>query len=146
MSKDELNRLTEVLFSIFFQSKSTELLRNPKFWEMIKTICETYEIDAILVSKAARILLTSENIPSEKEMWYLLSKICSVREIKRLTGIYWQKQIKYQEEIENDSTFSVKPKIHDLAMRVSMRSFIDAVYDTLGVLDAIKLDDLHKLY
>ena len=74
MSKDELNRLTEVLFSIFFQSKSTELLRNPKFWEMIKVICETYEIDAILVSKAARILLTSENIPSEKEMWYLFRK------------------------------------------------------------------------
>ena len=89
----EKDRLTEVLFYLYFDNKSEEHLSNIDFWNTISGLCKIYNIDSAQVSRAARILFADENRPTELEIWYLLDKLgVSVRPIRKISGIYWQKQ------------------------------------------------------
>lgn len=135
----EKDRMAEILFYLYFTNKDTKFLENIEFWNCISNVCKLYDVDNMLVSRAARVLFAEENSPSEIETWYLLNKLgVSVRPIRKLTGIYWQKQKNFAEIVEKYGSPTVKRTITDAAMRKSIREFIIAVQDMFGAFSTIE--------
>ena len=89
MTSVEKDRLVEILFYLFFNNTDSKMLATTNYWKMINSICEAYNIEAHIVSKAVRILIAKENMPTEEEVFYLLNKAgLSVRPINKISGIY----------------------------------------------------------
>ena len=135
----EKDRLTEVLFFLYFDKKDEKLLGNIDFWNTINNLCKVYSVDGTQVSRAARILFAEENRPTEFEMWYLLNKLgVSVRPIRKISGIYWQKQKHYAETVAKYGTPTIRRCITDAAMKKNVRDFLIALVEMFGTLSAIE--------
>ena len=136
----EKDRLTEILFYLYFDKKDEAILADANFWHSINALCKVYNVDSLQISRAARVLFAEENKPEEFEMWYLLHKLgVSVRPIRKLSGIYWQKQKAYNDEVVLKGTTPViKRRITDAAMKKSIKDFIVAVLDMFGTLSVVE--------
>lgn len=146
MEKVEKDRLVEVLFYLYFNNKDSETLGKTEFWNTIFAICKLYDIDSNSIAKAVRILTAPENEPNDKEIYYLLNKMgLTVRPINKISGIYWQKQKEYLEEIESGKIPTVKNRILDIVMKKSMRNFIGVIYDFTGIFNSINIDLIDKV-
>ena len=146
MTSVEKDRLIEILFYLFFNNTDSKMLATTNYWKMITSICEAYNIEAHTVSKAVRILIAKENMPTEEEVFYLLNKAgLSVRPINKISGIYWQKQINYIKNFEIGKTPKIDRKILDIVMKKSMRDFISAVYSVFGIFNNIELKTIQKI-
>ena len=144
---EEKDRLCEILFYNYFNNTPPERLGDAKFWNCVNAICQSYNIDSMLVSKAMRILMAKENKPEEFETWYLFWKLdTSVRNMKGFTGIYWQKQKKCEETYESGKRPAVYRRITDVAMKRSMYDFVKAIYDIFGSYKFLNLDSLNELF
>ena len=140
MTNIEKDRLLEVLFFLYFNNKNTKMIGSKNFWNAILNVCVLYNIDNISISKAVRILTAVENRPNEREIYYLLNKLgLSVRPINKISGIYWQKQVKYNKEFEEGNLPKIRNRVLDVVMKRSIRDFIFAVYDFIGIFNCIDL-------
>lgn len=145
MTLEEKDRLIEILFYLYFDSNPPEILEKASFWEAINSICKMYDIDTISITKAVRVLMAQENQPQDDEMYYLLNKIgLSVRPIRRLTGIYWQKQKALDEQLSKQP-ITVHRKIPDVIMKRNIRNFLKALYGVFGCLIDISSETFDKL-
>lgn len=134
----EKDRLTEILFYLYFDNKDASHLENVEFWNTISSLCKVYNIDSLQVSKAARILFAKENNPVEIETWYLLNKLgVSVRPIRKISGIYWQKQKHFEEIVNTYGPPTIDRRINDAAMKKNIRDFLIALVDMFGTLSVI---------
>ena len=146
-TSEEKDRLCEILFYKYFSNTSPERLGDAKFWNFVNAICQSYSIDSLMVSKAMRILMAKENRPEDFETWYLFWKLeTSVRNMRGFTGIYWQKQKKFEEEYNAGKRPTVHRKISDVAMKRSMYDFIKAIYDVFGSYKYLNLNSLNELF
>lgn len=142
MTQEEKDRLVEILFYLFFDNKDAKILSSNLFWTTIKSICALYDINDRAIVQAVRILMADENRPEEKETYYLLNKIgLTVRPIRNISGIYWQKQKAFAEEFE---TFTpvVKRRLTDIVYKKSIRDFVFAMYDLNGIFSYVDKDVL----
>ena len=138
MTVEEKDRCVEVLFYLYFTNIDDKLIGNANFWITINNLCTLYNIDNIAISKAIRILLVSENVPSDEETYYLLNKLeLTVRPINKISGIYWQKQIQFQEEFNKGKIPVIKRRIVDIVSKRSMRDFISAMYSLFSIFNNI---------
>ena len=139
MTPEEKDRLVEVLLYLYFNNLDSKIIEKEEFWKSIKNICELYRIESLAISKSVRILLAPENMPREDEVYYLLNKMgLSVRQIKNISGIYWQKQKKFDELFKNSSTPVVKRRILDIVIKKNIRDFFIALYNVLGIFGYIE--------
>lgn len=128
MPPEERDRLIEVVFYLYFDNKPEETITNRDFWEVINSICKLYNIDSVSITKAVRILMAEENVPQEDETYYLLHNVgLTVRPIKKLTGIYWQKQKAIEEKLSK-TPITVHRRINDVIVKRSMRAFLEAMH------------------
>jgi hypothetical protein len=135
----EKDRLTEILFFLYFDKKDEALIGNKDFWSTINSLCKIYDIDGMQISRAARILFAEENKPSEIETWYLLNKLgISVRPIRKISGIYWQKQKHFAETVDKYGAPSIRRCITDAAMKKNIRNFLVALLEMFGTLAVIE--------
>ena len=89
--------------------------------------------------------MAKENVPQEEETYYLFNKMgMSVRPIRRISGIYWQKQIEFQKQFET-KTPVIKRRITDIVVKRNMRDFIFALYKTLGIFGDIDAKALEEV-
>lgn len=145
MTAEEKDRCVEVLFYLYFNNVNENVLGKATFWNTINNLCQIYDIDSLSISKAIRILLISENIPSDKEMYYLLNKLgLTVRPLNKISGVYWQKQVKFQEEITAGKIPTIHRRITDIVMKRSMRDFIYAMYNFFSIFSNIDITLLEK--
>lgn len=146
-TSEEKDRLCEVLFYNYFRNMPAERLGDAKFWNCINAICQSYDIDTLMVSKAMRILMAKENKPDEFETWVLFWKLdTSVRNMKGFTGLYWQKQKKYEEMYNSGKIPVIRRKITDVAMKRSMCEFVRAIYSIFGSYKYLNIDNLNELF
>lgn len=144
MTNDEKDRLVEILFYMFFDTKDSEQLSDKNFWTTINSICQMYNIDSINITKAVRILMAEDNQPKEDETYYLLHSIgLTVRPIRRLSGIYWQKQKAIEDKLSKNP-ITVKRKINDIIVKRNMRDFLIAMYKLFGCLSDIDCETFEK--
>ena len=144
---EEKDRLCEILFYNYFNNTPPERLGDAKFWNFINAICQSYGIDSLMITKAMRILMAAENKPGEFETWVLFWKMdTSVRNMKGFTGLYWQKQKKYEAEYASGKIPVIRRKITDVAMKRSMYDFVKAIYDVFGSYKYLNLDNLNELF
>ena len=142
MTQEEKDRLVEILFYLFFDNKDAKILSSNLFWTTLKSICALYDINDRAIVQAVRILMADENRPEEKETYYLLNKIgLTVRPIRNISGIYWQKQKAFAEEFET-SVPVVKRRLTDIVYKKSIRDFVFAMYDLNGIFSYIDKDTL----
>lgn len=140
MTNIEKDRLLEILFYLYFNNKDTRMTGSKNFWNAILNICVLYDIDNLAISKAVRILTALENRPNEREIYYLLNKLgLSVRPINKISGIYWQKQVKYSKEFEDGGVPKIRNRVLDVVMKRSIRDFVFAIYDFMGAFNSIDL-------
>ena len=144
---EEKDRLCEILFFNYFSNKSSETIGDVKFWNCINSICQSYGIDSLLVSKSMRILMAKENAPDDYETWYLFWKLgTSVRNMRGFTGIYWQKQKQFEEDFNSGRPPLIKRRITDVAMKRGMLSFVKAIYDIFGSYKFLNLNTIDELF
>lgn len=147
LTTEEKDRLCEVLFLKYFQNKPEETLGDAKFWNCIHSICQSYGIDSAFITRCTRILLAKENVPSDYEVWYLFWKMRTpVRPMKGFTGIYWQKQKKFEEEYATGVKPNVRRRITDVALKRSMHAFIKAIFDIFGSYKYLDTDTLNEIF
>lgn len=147
LTAEEKDRLCEVLFLKYFQNKPKETLGDAKFWNCIHSICQAYGIDSAFITRCTRILLAKENAPSDYETWYLFWKLNTpVRPMKGFTGIYWQKQKKFEEDYSNGVKPHVYRRITDVALKRSMHSFVNAIFDIFGSYKYLNTDTLNEIF
>ncbi len=146
-TSEEKDRLCEILFFNYFNNKPSESLGDAKFWNCINAICQSYNIDSLMVSRAMRVLMAKENRPEEFETWYLFWKMdTSVRNMKGFTGLYWQKQKHYEELYNSGKRPKVSRRLTDVAVKRSMYDFVKAIYDIFGSYKYLNLDNLNELF
>ena len=141
----EQHRLSEVLLYCYFNQMDEKVFGTAAFWNTIKGICETFGIDTIAISKGFRILMVDTNRPTDLETWYLLDKTQhSVRQIRNISGIYWQKQKRLLEEVQSMGVPAVRPRILDAVMRKHIKDFVFAVYSICGIFQFTDAKTLQK--
>ncbi len=139
LTQEEQDRLFECLFYLYFTRRNENQIKDIKFWNTISQLCILYNINSNIVTQCIRILRAEVNEPTEKEIYYLLNKLeVSVRTINRISGIYWQKQLKFQEEFEHTKPL-IHRKITDVIYKKSIQDFVLAIYDLSGILINIKI-------
>lgn len=144
LSVEENDRLIEILFYLYFNNKDSKTLSSNLFWDVVKSICVLYNINDRAVVQAVRILMADENSPKDKETYYLLNKVgLSVRPIRHISGIYWQKQKAFAKEFEK-TTPSISRRLHDVIYKKSVRDFVYAIYDITGIFNEIPKDLIFK--
>ena len=144
MTNDEKDRLVEILFYMYFNNKDIEELSAKYFWNTINSICQMYNIDSVNITKAVRILMAEENQPQDDETYYLLHKIgLTVRPIRRLSGIYWQKQKAIEEKLAKNP-ITVHRRVNDVIVKRNMRDFLIAMYKLFGCLTDIDNETFQK--
>lgn len=142
MTQEEKDRLVEILFYLYFDNTDQRLLSSGLFWNVIKDICILNGINERAVTQAVRILMAEENKPQEKETYYLLNEIgLSVRPIRNISGIYWQKQKAYAEEFETNKPI-IKRRLIDVIYKESVYAFIHAIYKVSGIFIGIDMDSI----
>lgn len=125
-------RLMEIVFLLFFRNQNAKNLNNGQFWNVINCICDLYSIDKVLITKAIRILTTDK--ADEIELYYILKDNgFTVREINRMTGIYWQKQKAFEEELKTGTKIQFIPRIQEPLMRKAVINFVSAVKDFCNI-------------
>jgi hypothetical protein len=140
MTQEENDRLIEILFYLYFNNKDQKILSSNLFWTVIKSICTLYGINDRAVVQSVRVLMADENCPEEKETYYLLSKIgLTVRPIRNISGIYWQKQKAFAEEFVTIPPV-IKRRLTDVIYKRSIRDFVYAVYDINGIFNYVDKD------
>ena len=145
MTTEEKDRSVEILFYLYFNNFETEMLGKSEFWITIQNLCKIYNIDSLAVSKAVRLLLIPENIPTDEETYYLLNQLgLSVRPINKISGIYWQKQIQFQENFNAGLIPTIRRRITDIVMKRNIRDFILALYNLFGIFNNIDMKLLEK--
>lgn len=133
MTQEEKDRLIEILFYLYFNNKDSKILSSSLFWNAITAICTLYGINNRAVVQAVRVLMAEENSPTDEEAFYLLDKIgLTVRPIRKISGIYWQKQRDFKLAFETKPPV-VKRRITDVIYKKSIRDFIYAMYDITGM-------------
>lgn len=140
MTEKEKMRFLEILFYLYFSNKDDKIIKNPYFWKHIEELCKLYVINYSLVQRSLRTLILPENVPTPEEQMYYFNKAgISVRNIKAISGIYWQKQI---ELIEKNKTkpIVVRNIIINPMARDSLYKFIKAINNTSGIFKYI--DDI----
>lgn len=141
MTPAEKYRLYEILFYLYFNRQDDTTITNQNYWNLIKSICDFYGVNMALVSKALRILSNEDNKPNELEIVYLLNKAgVSVRPLNKISGIYWQKQKAYLEEIASKGVPYVFPRITDTPTKVNIDSFIKAMYNIGSIFNTLDQD------
>ena len=142
MTQEENDRLIEILFYLYFDNKDSAMLSSNLFWNTIKDICALYSINDRAIVQAVRILMAKENCPEDKETYYLLDKIgLTVRPIRRISGIYWQKQKAYKEEFATTIPI-IRRRLTDVIYKKSIRDFVYAMYDINGIFNEVSKDIL----
>lgn len=142
MTLEEKDRLIEILFYLYFDNKDSKILSSNLFWNMIKSICMLYNINDRAIVQAVRILMAEENSPKEDETYYLLNKIgLSVRPIRNISGIYWQKQKAFTEEFAKNTPIITR-RLTDVIYKQSIRNFVHAVYDVSGIFTQVELNQI----
>ena len=135
MTDIEKDRFYELIFYQYFNHKTSEQLQNPNFWKTINTLCESYEIDPVQITKAIRILSNPDAKPEDTEIYYLaISAKLSVRKINRIFGLYWQRQVALADKLNTTGTPVIKRRVTDIMTRNSIKEFIHAIYDVFGIL------------
>ena len=132
MTKDEKDRTLEIIFYYFFYNKlSNNKINKIIFWELIKKVNELYNINNIDISKLVKLLFDETNKPNELEVYYLLDKAkFSVREIVRISGIYYKKQRIFREKIENKMlTLPIKSIVNNIVLKQTLKKFIKSLID-----------------
>ena len=66
--------------------------------------------------------------------------------MRGFTGIYWQKQKKFEADYNAGVKPNVKRRITDVAMKRSMYDFIRAIYDIFGSYKYLNSDTLNELF
>ena len=144
MTNDEKDRLVEILFYTYFNNKDEKQLSDKNFWNVIKSVCEMNTIDSVNITKAVRLLMAEANQPTEEETYYLLHTIgLTVRPIKRLSGIYWQKQKAIEDKLSK-TPIKITRKINDVIIKRNMRDFLIAMYKLFGCLSDIDCETFEK--
>lgn len=134
LTSEQKDRLVEVLLYYYFSDKDEKTLANPAFWNVINNLCVLNDINGTMISRAVRILICDENQPTEEETYYLLDSIgFSVRDINKMTGIYYQKQTKFKTDFLAGKVPKIQRRVSDIVMKKSMKDFILATYDFMGV-------------
>lgn len=142
MTQEENDRLIEILFYLYFDNKDSKLLASNLFWNTIKAICTLYNINDRAIIQAVRILMAEENCPNDEETYYLLNKIgLSVRPIRNISGIYWQKQKEYAEKFITTPPV-IKHRLIEVVYKKSIRDFVYAMYDLNGIFNEVALKEL----
>ena len=142
MTQEENDRLIEILFYLYFSNKDPKILSSNIFWSTIKAICTLYEINDRAIVQAVRILMADENCPQDKETYYLLNKIgLTVRPIRNISGIYWQKQKAFAEEFATTPP-TITRRLTDVIYKKSIRDFVYAMYDLSGIFNEVSLKDI----
>lgn len=145
MNLEEQDRLFEILLYLYFTNFSSELSSKAEFWTTIKAICLTFGISEMSISRAIRILSANENVPQDEETYYLLNKLgLTVRPIRKISGIYWQKQKEFERKFES-STPTIHRRITDVVLKRNIRNFIQAVYQMAGIFNYIDIRLTEKL-
>lgn len=149
LNADDQDRIIEVLVYLYFNNKAEVVLKNPSFWTSVKDICDIYHVEYIALAKCVRLLAFDENRPKEEEIYALLGyKLgVSTRNLKNMSGIYWQKQVKYKKTYEeNPAKIPVsKRRILDPVQRKAMRDFVRVLYDWLGIFSYLDIKFLGSL-
>ena len=132
MTLEEKDRDIEVLIYLYFSNQASI---TASFWATIKTLCELNTINYNHIVKAVRTLCMEENVPKDKETYYLLGTQLhiTVRPLRKMSGIYWQKQKEYAKEFETHTPIVHRTSV-DVAMKNSMRKFLAALNDFFGIL------------
>lgn len=145
MNSEEKDRLIEILFYLYFNNFPEKYAGSAEFWTLVRAICSMYKISDLAIIKAVRIIMVTENAPQDEETWYLLSQLgMTVRPMRKISGIYWQKQKEFAEKYKDTSKPTIRRRISDVVMKRSMRDFIFAIYDTLGIFTHVDLSLLEK--
>lgn len=145
MFPEDKDRLFEILFYLYFANIPEKYAGTAEFWNVIKSICHLYSISDLAIVKAVRILTAKENIPEDDETWFLLNQMgLTVRPIRKISGIYWQKQKEYAIKYESKRPHIYR-RITDIVMRKAIRDFIFATYESLGIFAYVDIDLLNKL-
>lgn len=144
---EEKDRLCEIIFYNYFSNKDEAKLGSASFWTCINAICQTYNIDSLFITRAIRVLMAKENAPEDYETWYLFWKMeTTVRPMRGFTGIYWQKQKKFEADYAAGVKPYVRRRITDVAMKKSMHDFVKAIYDIFGSYKYLNADNLNELF
>ena len=78
------------------------------------------------------------------KLYYLLNEIgLTVRPIRKISGIYWQKQKAYTKKFETTKPVITR-KLLDIVYKKSIRDFVYAVYDVSGIFSEIQLNQIFK--
>lgn len=145
MNPEEKDRLVEILFYLYFNNFPEKYAGSAEFWNLIRAICAMYRISDMAIIKAVRIVMADGNQPQDEETWYLLNQLgMTVRPMRKISGVYWQKQKEFSERYSDGSKPSIRRRITDVVMKKSMRDFIFAVYETLGIFTQVDLSLLEK--
>lgn len=145
MTVQEKDRLIEIMFYLYFDTKDEKTITSKEFWATVSAICEMYHIDSVKITEAIRLLMAESNLPQDDEMYYLLHSVgLTVRPIRKLTGIYWQKQKAIEEKLAT-SPLSITRKINDVIIKRCMRDFLAAICDFAGCVLDLGNDTLSKI-
>ena len=145
MTIQERDRLIEIMFYLYFDTKDEKTLSSKEFWSVINTVCDMYTIDNVKITEAIRLLMAEENTPQDDETYYLLHKVgLTVRPIRKLTGIYWQKQKAIEEKLAV-TPLVITRKINDVIVKRCMRDFLYAMYNLSDCLLDLGNDVLSKI-
>lgn len=144
MTLEEKDRAVEVLIYLYFSNQASV---TAEFWTTIKSLCELNKINYTHIVKAVRSLCMEENVPNDKETYYLLGMQLhmTVRPLRKMSGIYWQKQKEYAKEFETHTPI-VHRTIVDIAMKNSMRAFLGALNNFFGILSYVDKNSLNNLF
>ena len=149
MTREEKDRTLEIIFYHFFYSKLTNnKINKVVFWELIKKVNELYNINNIDVSKLVKLVFDEANKPNELEAYYLLDKAkFSVREIVRISGIYYKKQCAFREDIQNNKLIlPIKSKINNIVLKQTLKKFIKCLIDFNHFLSYIDVRTIDVLF
>lgn len=145
MTNLEKDRLVEVIFFLYFNGIPDTIINKKDFWEMLKKQCDIYNIDSFSIQKSIRALTFPENRPTDEEIVYLMNKIdVSVRNLSKISGIYWQKKIAIEKDLEG-KTLKIFPKITDVVMKRAMRDFIKVQLEINGILKYFSEEQFDKV-
>lgn len=147
MTNLEKDRLVEVIFYLYFNGIEQKILDKPEFWDMLRKMCVINNIDSMQILKAVRIVCADSNLPSDYEIVYLMRKIdMSVRNLSKISGIYWQKKIAIEKELDAGKTVKVVPKITDVIMKKALRDFIKVQLEVNGIFKYFSEEQFDKIF
>jgi len=145
MNLDEKDRLFEILLYLYFTNFSEKTTAKAEFWNTINSLCTMFGISSTAIARSIRILMASENIPQDDETYYLLDKLgLTVRPIRKISGIYWQKQKAFAETFKTTPP-TIHRRIVDVVLKKNVRDFILAIYQFTGIFSYVDMKFIEEL-